>query len=144
MIESLRPLSGVGTHMPCKYNFKRQESRVDQVSFTVPGSSLQLNSPLQIEVIDCVRGVKTPPCGVPQFRSIVVPSSFTMGARSHLSMYNSAHLHVMCFRTARSKSSWSMLSNRPLMSNSKTQSHFQHRSRVTPTASSADLFGLYP
>src|ERR1700730_7646335 len=34
----------------------------------------------------------------------MVPSSCTMGALSHLSMYNSAHLHVMCFRTARSKS----------------------------------------
>src|SRR5271166_3109639 len=33
-----------------------------------------------------------------------------------------------------------MLSNRPLMSNSRTQSYFQHRLRVTPTASSADLF----
>src|SRR5438552_5130952 len=75
-------------------------------------------------------------------RSIMVPSSCTMGALSHLSMYNSAHLHVMCFRTARSKSSWSMLSNRPLMSNSRTQSYFQHRSRVAPTASKADLFGL--
>ena len=35
-----------------------------------------------------------------------------------------------------------MLSNRPLMSNSRTQSYFQHRSRVTPTASSADFLGL--
>src|SRR5215468_6382486 len=100
--------------------------------------------PLKFEVIFCVRGVTTPPCGVPQFRSEVVPSSFTMGALSHLSMYSKAHLHVTCFRTARSKSSWSMLSNRPLMSNSKIQSYFQHRSRVTPTASSADLLGLYP
>ena len=32
-------------------------------------------------------------------------------------------------------------SNRPLISNSSTQSYFQHRSRVTPTASSADLSG---
>ena len=28
-----------------------------------------------------------------------------------------------------------------LMSNSRTQSYFQHRSRVTPTASSADFLG---
>src|SRR5438445_7221790 len=72
----------------------------------------------------------------------MVPSSCTMGALSHLSMYNSAHLHVMCFRTARSKSSWSMLSNRPFMSNSRTQSYFQHRSRVAPTASKGDPLSL--
>ncbi|HEX8799297.1 MAG TPA: reverse transcriptase domain-containing protein, partial [Terriglobales bacterium] len=46
--------------MPYKYNCKRQESRVDRVSFTVPGSPLKLDSPLQIEVIDCVRGVLSP------------------------------------------------------------------------------------
>src|SRR5215469_13014019 len=46
--------------MPYKYNCKRQESRVDRVSFTVPGSPLKLDSPLQIEVIDCVRGVISP------------------------------------------------------------------------------------
>src|SRR6516225_924795 len=89
----------------------------------------------------CVSGVTTPPCGVPRVRSIVVPSSCTIGAFSHLSMYSSAHLHFTCFRMARSKSSWSMLSNRPLMSNSSTQSYFQHRSRVTPTASRADFLG---
>src|SRR5438270_6774650 len=94
------------------------------------------------EITFCVRGVTTPPCGVPQFRSIAVPSSCTIGALSHLLMYSSAHLHVTCFRTARSKRSWSMLSNRPLLSNSNTQSYFQHRSRVTPTASSADFLGL--
>src|SRR6266487_3124016 len=71
----------------------------------------------------------------------MVPSSCTMGALCHLSMYNSAHLHVTCFRTARSRSSWSILSNRPLMSNSRTQSYFQHLLRVTPTASSADFLG---
>lgn len=38
-----------------------------------------------------------------------VPSSCTMGALSHLSMYNSTHLHVTCFRTGRSKRSWSMI-----------------------------------
>src|SRR5262249_52795707 len=65
-----------------------------------------------------------------------------MGALSHLSMYNSAHLHVMCFRTARSKSSWSMLSNRPLMSNSKTQSYFQHPPAVAPTGPRPIFFGL--
>ena len=74
-------------------------------------------------------------------RSTLVPSSCSIGAFSHRSMYSSAHLHFTCFRTARSKSSWSMLSNRPLMSNSRTQSYFQHRSRVTPTASSADFPG---
>ena len=67
-----------------------------------------------------------------------VPSSCTIDAVSHLSMYSSAHLHVTCFRIPY-KSSWSMLSNSPLMSNSRTQSYFQHRSRVTPTASSADF-----
>jgi hypothetical protein len=40
-----------------------------------------------------------------------------------------------------SSNAWSMLSNRPLISNSRTQEYFQHRSRVTPTASSADLPG---
>src|SRR5260364_163836 len=40
--------------------------------------------------------------------------------------------------------SWGMLSNRPLMSNSTTQSYCQQRWRVTPTASRADLFGRYP
>src|SRR6266436_552327 len=57
----------------------------------------------------------------------MVPSSCTIGAVSHLSMQSSAHLHVTCFRTARSRSPWSILSNRPLMSNSRTQSYFQHR-----------------
>src|ERR1700680_3850397 len=98
--------------------------------------------PFKLEVTFCVRGVLTPPCGVPRLRSIVVPSSCTIGAFSHLSMYSSAHLHVTCFCMARSKSLWSMLSNRPLMSNSSTQSYFHPRSRVTPTASSADFLGL--
>jgi hypothetical protein len=44
---------------------------------------------------------------------MMTPSSRIIGAFSHLSMYSSAHLHVTCLRTARSKSSWSMLSNRP-------------------------------
>jgi RNA-directed DNA polymerase len=60
LIEALRSLSGVGTHMPYKYNCKRQQSRVGRLSFTVPGSPLKLDSPLQIEVIDCVRGVVSP------------------------------------------------------------------------------------
>src|ERR1700682_4619073 len=58
-------------------------------------------------------GLTTPPCGVPRFRSIVVPSSCTIGALSHLSMYSSAHLHVTCLRVARNRSSWSMLSKDP-------------------------------
>ena len=66
------------------------------------------------------------------YLSTVVPSSCTIGALSHLSMYNSAHLHVICFRTARSRSLWSMLSHRPLMSNSSTQPYFQHRSPPVP------------
>jgi hypothetical protein len=37
-----------------------------------------------------------------------------------------------------------MLSNRPLMSNSSTQSYFQQRCRVTATASKADFPGRYP
>src|SRR5207302_8078378 len=64
---------------------------------------------------------------------------FPRHPESHLSMYNSAHLHVTCFRTARSKSSWLMLSNRPLMSNSNTQSYFQHRSRVRSEEHTSEL-----
>src|SRR5216683_8305741 len=89
-------------------------------------------------------GLTTPPGGVPWLLSIMVPSSCTIGAVSHLSMQSSAHLHVTCFRTARSKSVWSILSNRPLISNSRTQSYFQHRLRVTPTASRADFLGSCP
>jgi hypothetical protein len=37
-----------------------------------------------------------------------------------------------------------MLSKAARMSNSSTQSYRQHRSRVIPTAASADLPGLYP
>ena len=73
-------------------------------------TSPPLHYPLKFEITFCVRGVNTPPCGVPRFRSVLVPSSCTMGAFSHLSMYSSAHLCVTCFRTARNRSSWSMLS----------------------------------
>ena len=78
-----------------------------------------------------------PPCGVPRVLSILTPCC-SMGAVSHLSMYNNAQSHVTCFRTALSSSAWSMLSNSPLISNSRTQSYLQHLSRVTPTASRAD------
>src|SRR5260364_171362 len=54
------------------------------------------------------------------------------------------HLQSVCFLTAFIRRSWGMLSNRPLMSNSTTQSYCQQRWRVTPTASRADLFGRYP
>jgi hypothetical protein len=37
-----------------------------------------------------------------------------------------------------------MLSKAARMSNSSSQSYRQHRSRVLPTAASADLPGLYP
>jgi hypothetical protein len=66
--------------------------------------------------------------GVPRARSILIPFSY-MGAVNHLSMYSRAYLHFTCFRAALSKSSCSMLSNSSLMSNSKTQSYFQHRLR---------------
>src|SRR5260363_440168 len=67
-----------------------------------------------------------------------------MGAFSHRSMYSKLHLQSVCFLTAFIRRSWRMLSNRPLMSNSTTQSYCQQRWRVTPTASRADLFGRYP
>src|ERR1700689_1887149 len=86
-------------------------------------------------------GLTTPPCGVPRVLPTRVPSSSFIGAVSHLSIYSKAHSHFTCLRTARSNSVWSMLSNRPRISNSSTQSYFQHRSRVTPMASSADLLG---
>src|SRR5260364_57369 len=67
-----------------------------------------------------------------------------LGAFSHRSMYSKLHLQSVCFLTAFIRRSWGMLSNRPLMSNSTTQSYCQQRWRVTPTASRADLFGRYP
>src|ERR1700692_944308 len=51
------------------------------------------------------------------------------------------HLHFTCLRTARNNSVWSMLSKRPRISNSSTKSYCQHRLRVTPMASMADLLG---
>ena len=66
-------------------------------------SIICIPTPWEIRVCPCHPGIKRivekevgqigltiPPCGVPQFRSIVVPSSFTMGALSHLSIYISA------------------------------------------------------
>src|SRR5260370_1385494 len=44
----------------------------------------------------------------PQVRSTCVPSSMTIGAVSHLSMYSTAQGHVTCFRTAFRRSAWSM------------------------------------
>ena len=38
------------------------------------------------EVIFCVRGAITPPCGVPRVRAVRVPSSCSIGAVSHRSM----------------------------------------------------------
>ena len=93
---------------------------------------------MHVQDLDVRIGLITPPCGVPRARSILTRFC-SMGALNHLPMYSRAHLHFTCFRTALSKSSCSMLSNRPLMSNSKTQSYFQHRLRVTPTASRADF-----
>src|SRR5580693_10740878 len=89
-------------------------------------------------------GLTTPPWGVPLDLSIRVPSSISIGAVSHLSMYSKLHLHFTCLRTARNNSVWSMLSKRPRISNSSTKSYCQHRLRVTPTASIADLLGRYP
>src|SRR5260370_28176779 len=89
-------------------------------------------------------GLTTPPCGVPRLRSILVPSSCTIDAVSHLSMYSSAHLHVTCFRTARSKSSWLMLWNMPFLLNSNIQAYFLHCSRVSPTAYNLDFLRMQP
>src|SRR5260364_33268 len=89
-------------------------------------------------------GLITPPCGVPWVLSVAWPSGICMGAFSHRSMYSKLHLQSVCFLTAFIRRSWGMLSNRPLMSNSTTQSYCQQRWRVTPTASRADLFGRYP
>jgi hypothetical protein len=52
---------------------------------------------------------------------IRVPSSISIGAVSHLSMYSKLHLHFTCLRTARNNSVWSMLPKRPRISNSSTR-----------------------
>src|ERR1700733_15826353 len=59
-------------------------------------------------------------------------------------MYKITHLLSVCFLTAFIKSLCSILSNSPLISNSNIQLYFQHLCLVIPTASRADLFGLYP
>src|SRR5580658_9587271 len=61
-------------------------------------------------------GLTTPPCGVPRVLPTRVPSSSSIGAVSHLSIYSKAHSHFTCLRTARSNSVWLMLSNRPRIS----------------------------
>src|ERR1700751_324530 len=68
-----------------------------------------------------------------------------MGALSHLSMYSSAHLHVMCFRTARSKSSWSMLSNDPTTSYpSQGPTEIRHHHSPAPSVRRKTTGGLWP
>src|SRR5262249_49811214 len=68
-----------------------------------------------------------------------------MGALSHLSMYNSAHLHVMCFRTARSKSSWSMLSNDPTTHYpSQGPAEIRHHHSPPPSVGRKRTGGLWP
>jgi hypothetical protein len=54
------------------------------------------------------------------------------------------HLFSLCFRTAFISSSWSMLSNIPIMSYSINHAISQHRSLTAPTASIAERFGRYP
>ena len=46
------------------------------------------NCPLKAEVIYCVRGAMTPPCGVPVVRGTTLPSSICTGAFSQRSMYS--------------------------------------------------------
>jgi hypothetical protein len=50
-----------------------------------------LDDPLKTEVIFCVQGAITPPCGVPAVRGTTLPSSICTGAFSQRSMYSSTH-----------------------------------------------------
>src|SRR5688500_1790024 len=86
----------------------------------------------------------TPPCISPQVRETTVPSGICIGAANQRSIYNITHLLSVCFLTAFISSSGSTLSNNPRISNSSNQRYCQHLWRVAPTASNADLFGLYP
>src|ERR1700756_5154918 len=64
-------------HMTYKYNRNRHTSRSDRVSSAIPDAPLKPNLALKFEVIYCVRGVVTDPCGLPVFGSDHVPSSIT-------------------------------------------------------------------
>src|SRR5207245_6077212 len=67
-------------------------------------------NPQTVKITFCVRGVATPPCGVPRSRFSKLPSSSCIGAFSQRSMYSTAHFSLACFFTARIISSWSRLS----------------------------------
>src|SRR5438105_15443434 len=90
-----------------------------------------------------ITGPITEPCGTPLLRGTSVPSALTKGALNHRSIYSTAHRSLTCLRTALINSDQSSSSNAFCMSNSMTQSYFQHLSRVTPTACKADLLGRY-
>ena len=61
----------------------------------------------------------------------------------NLVIYRTSILSLVCALTALSSSSWSMLSNNPTISSSRTHSYFLHLSLVTLIAPNADLFGLF-
>src|ERR1039457_206759 len=77
-----------------------------------------------------ITGPITEPCGTPRLRGTSVPSALTKGTFNHRSMYSSAHRSLTCLRTALSNSVQSSSSNALWMSNSMTQSYFQHLFRA--------------
>jgi hypothetical protein len=62
------------------------------------------------QVIFCVQGVITPPCGVPAVRDTMLPSSICTGAFSQRSTWSSTQRQSKCLRSALSINSQSILS----------------------------------
>lgn len=89
-------------------------------------------------------GLITPPCRVPEFLSIILPSDITIGTFKNLSMYRIIHFSLTCRFTEHNNFSWSILSKSPTISNSITHGIVKQFSLALFIASNADLFGLYP